>query len=66
MERTDRVIRLIRMCDDEINNLMSVGGLWIMPSDVFRKVCKGMPHVEKRFEQIWNRRDSLKRLRFKL
>ena len=64
--KEEKIKSLIGKCTDELNNLQSVGGKWIMPNEVFRNVLKGMPHVEKRWEQVWNRRDSLKRLLWKI
>lgn len=66
VSKENRIKSLVAQCTDELNNLQSVGGKWIMPNEVFRNVLKGMPHVEKRWEQIWNRRDSLKRLLWKV
>ncbi len=63
--KEEKIKSLIRNCTAELDDLQSVGNKWIMPNEVFRNVLKGMPHVEERWEQVWNRRESLKRLLFK-
>ena len=66
LNKEDRIKSLIRKCTEELDTLQSVGNKWIMPNDLFRTVLKSMPHVEARWEQVWTRRDSLKRLLWKM
>jgi len=65
-EQKKQIQKLIRIINDRIINIRVLKGGLIMNDKVLRLVFKEHPQLQQEWDMLHNRRDSLKRLLWKL
>ena len=65
-EQKDQIQKLIRVIDDRITNIKVLDNGFIMTNNVLRIVFKEHPQIQKKWDNLHNRKDKLKRLLWKL
>lgn len=65
-EQKEQVQKLIAKINDRIFDLQTLKGGWIMTNKVFRIMLQEHPELSDEFDILKNRKESLKRLLWKL